>query len=423
MAITLDDFDKVWASESPLTPYEFNDSQYKQGWNFVGGTPPSRQMWDAFMKNADEKLKYLYNHEDVPVGFEYFTMNPNIPQGSLPLLGGEYSRETYSALWSWVQEQTGYLKTEAEWQALSTSNNGNVPYYSSGDGSTTFRVPSLHCWIKGSDGSAQLVGSYLQAGLPNIIGSAYDVIFGGRQEGTGALSDTNRGGSQNVQNGSGNFSFGTIVLDAHDSNSIYGNSNTVQPESIVGMWLVKAYGTIADTGQIDEQQYIDDRMQALRTEMAQGDVVSAPVGCVQAFAGSSTPSGWLFCDGSAVSRITYADLYAVIGDTYGAGDGSTTFNLPNLTDKFIQGNATSGTEHSAGLPNITGSFTVEDYYPPNIPQGAFSVATFETVRAGYAGNAWSYADVFFDASRSNQIYGSSNTVQPPSVTMRYIIKY
>ena len=85
MAITLDDFDKVWASESPLTPYAFNDSQYKQGWNFVGATPPSRQMWDAFMKNADEKLKYLYNHEDVPIGHEYFTFNPNIPQGSLPL--------------------------------------------------------------------------------------------------------------------------------------------------------------------------------------------------------------------------------------------------------------------------------------------------------------------------------------------------
>ena len=64
------------------------------------------------MQNADEKLKYLYQHEDVPLGHEYFTFNPNIPQGSLPLFGGEYDRATYSDLWNWVQQQTGYLKTE-----------------------------------------------------------------------------------------------------------------------------------------------------------------------------------------------------------------------------------------------------------------------------------------------------------------------
>ena len=171
MAVTLDDFNKIWASTSPLTPYNFTDDDYKRGWDFVGSTPPSRQMWDAFMKNADEKIQYLYQHEDVPVGFEYFTFNPNIPQGSLPLFGGEYSRETYPTLWAWVQEQTGYLKTEAEWQTLAASNNGNVPYYSDGDGSTTFRVPSLKCWVKSANGTVTEVGSYLEAGLPNITGS------------------------------------------------------------------------------------------------------------------------------------------------------------------------------------------------------------------------------------------------------------
>ena len=148
MAITIDDFNKIWASTSPLTPYTFSESNYKEGWNFIGSTPPSRQMWDSWLKMTDEKCQYLYNHEDVPVGHEYFTFNPNIPQGSLPLFGGEYSRETYSALWNWVQEQTGYLKTEAEWQTLATANNGNVPYYSDGDGSTTFRVPALDAFSK-----------------------------------------------------------------------------------------------------------------------------------------------------------------------------------------------------------------------------------------------------------------------------------
>lgn len=59
MAITTDDFEKVWASTSPLTPYAFSDAQYKEGWNFIGSTPPSRQMWDFLQKNNDEKLQYL----------------------------------------------------------------------------------------------------------------------------------------------------------------------------------------------------------------------------------------------------------------------------------------------------------------------------------------------------------------------------
>lgn len=60
---------------------------------------------------------------------------------------------------------------------------------------------------------------------------------------------------------------------------------------------------------------------------------SIPTGSVTAFAGAAAPSGWLMCNGSAVSRTTYADLFAVIGTTYGVGDNSTTFNLPNLNGK------------------------------------------------------------------------------------------
>lgn len=62
MAITIDDFSKIWASTSPLTPYEFSEDNYKSGWNFVGGTPPSRQMWDFLQKNNDEKMQYLANN-------------------------------------------------------------------------------------------------------------------------------------------------------------------------------------------------------------------------------------------------------------------------------------------------------------------------------------------------------------------------
>jgi len=76
----------------------------------------------------------------------------------------------------------------------------------------------------------------------------------------------------------------------------------------------------------------------IRSGTAQGGT-SAPTGSMLAFGGPTTaiPSGWILCDGSAVNRIDYGALFSVIGTFWGAGDGSTTFNLPPLTDRFLVG--------------------------------------------------------------------------------------
>lgn len=71
-------------------------------------------------------------------------------------------------------------------------------------------------------------------------------------------------------------------------------------------------------------------------------------GAVILYAGSSQPSGWLFCNGSAVSRATYANLFAAIGTTYGPGDGVTTFNLPNTQNNVPMGAGGSYTLGSIG---------------------------------------------------------------------------
>ena len=62
-----------------------------------------------------------------------------------------------------------------------------------------------------------------------------------------------------------------------------------------------------------------------------------PTGAIIAYGGSSAPTGWLLCNGQAVDRTTYASLYAVTGDTHGAGDGSTTFNLPDYNNSGFAG--------------------------------------------------------------------------------------
>jgi microcystin-dependent protein len=70
--------------------------------------------------------------------------------------------------------------------------------------------------------------------------------------------------------------------------------------------------------------------------LAQINSARVPSGVMLYYAAGSTPAGWLRCNGAAVSRSTYADLFAAIGTTYGVGDGSTTFNLPNPRGKFIR---------------------------------------------------------------------------------------
>lgn len=79
---------------------------------------------------------------------------------------------------------------------------------------------------------------------------------------------------------------------------------------------------------------------------------SVPIGAIQAFGGETAPEGWLICDGSVVSRETYSDLFKVIGITYGSGDGSTTFNLPDL-----RGNVAIGVSNDYALGDAGGEKT------------------------------------------------------------------
>lgn len=82
---------------------------------------------------------------------------------------------------------------------------------------------------------------------------------------------------------------------------------------------------------------------------------STPTGTVSMFAGSTAPSGWLLCQGQAVSRTTYSALFAVIGTTYGSGNGSTTFNIPNLQGRFPLGSSGS---HALGTTGGAESVTL-----------------------------------------------------------------
>ncbi|WP_440441922.1 tail fiber protein [Phascolarctobacterium succinatutens] len=168
---------------------------------------------------------------------------------------------------------------------------------------------------------------------------------------------------------------------------------------------------------------------AARTNLGIDVTYFNPTGSIIAFAGNTLPDGYLLCDGSKVSRTTYKKLFDVIGTTYGAGDGKTTFTLPNLIDRFLEGSSAAGSYREAGLPNI------EAFYDDNIGYANADKAGWHG--AVYLGNladsnittdrvsdGLEYCHTWkFDASKSNPVYGKSNTVQPAALSCKFCIKY
>ena len=147
-----------------------------------------------------------------------------------------------------------------------------------------------------------------------------------------------------------------------------------------------------------------------------------PVGTIEYFATTTPPAGYLKADGAAVGRETYPDLFAAIGTAFGEGDGSTTFNLPDLIDRFAQGSKTPGQKIEAGLPNITGEINIDNTLAG---MSHYEGALYPVNSSGYKNSQLSNNNgtpVAFDASRSNPIYGASDTVQPPALTLLPCIK-
>lgn len=146
-------------------------------------------------------------------------------------------------------------------------------------------------------------------------------------------------------------------------------------------------------------------------------IPSIPVGALHQFAGSSAPTGYLLCDGAAISRTTYSDLFGVVGTTYGSGDGSTTFNLPDLRQRFPIGVATSGTGSTIGSTGgtIDHIHTVD---PPNTTSTGPSATSNVTNTLATFPVASSSSTHDVDISQFN-----SGTANPPFIALHYIIKY
>ena len=159
------------------------------------------------------------------------------------------------------------------------------------------------------------------------------------------------------------------------------------------------------------------------------------VGTIVAYGGTTAPDGWLLCDGSAVSRSEYPRLFAVIGTAFGDGDGSTTFNLPNLQQRFPLGKGSSGTgsvigetggsiDHRHGLDHSAAAARLSwpaGGGPVRMVRRTTGVTWTSNVATTQNQSALA-ADSTSGITGGLALTGETESANPPYVTVNFIIK-
>lgn len=176
----------------------------------------------------------------------------------------------------------------------------------------------------------------------------------------------------------------------------------------------------ATTPDQDATNWVETTIAAMAAGAASGDTL--PIGSIVPYGSSTAPANWLVCDGSAVSRTTYASLFAVIGTSYGSGDGSTTFNLPNLKGRVPVGYNSSETEFDT--MGETGGEKKHTLIIDEMPSHKHNINYAPPASSGGQGNAYVYGTKEDDNNAMILAAGGDqphNNLQPYQVVC-YIIK-
>jgi microcystin-dependent protein len=175
------------------------------------------------------------------------------------------------------------------------------------------------------------------------------------------------------------------------------------------------------TASTTELNYVDGVTSNIQTQF--NNLVTIPAGVITQFGGSTAPTGWVLCDGTAYSRtVTYNNLFTAVGTTYGGGDGSTTFNVPNLKGRVPVGRDASQSEfdtlaETGGLKEVTLT-TAQIPNHSHAGQIVFGGGSGSTgVRADGIGSSQP------DTGGVNGTTGGAHTNLQPYIVVNYIIKF
>jgi microcystin-dependent protein len=185
-------------------------------------------------------------------------------------------------------------------------------------------------------------------------------------------------------------------------------------------------------------------MSILTPRLNEIETLTPPVGCMMMYVGATAPAGWALCDGATLDRTVHSRLFEIIGTSFGEGDGSTTFHLPDMRGRFPRGvdggagrdpNAGTRTASNIGgntgdnvgsveghaLQNITGNFSAERLWGgQSAATGALAVGSSPTRQpAGGTTPDTNNLAISFDASR---VVSTSTETRPVNINVNYIIK-
>jgi len=199
-------------------------------------------------------------------------------------------------------------------------------------------------WTESTDkwgvGSETFVAGTFEGNLTgNVTGNLTGAVTGNASTATALATARNIALSGDVTgsasfNGTGNISISATVANNSHNHTL----SNISDVTATATELNKMDGVTATTAEINYVDGVTSGIQAQINALTSALANSgAPSGLVSYFANTSAPTGYLECNGAAVSRSTYSDLFAAIGTTHGSGNGSSTFNVPDLRGEFIRG--------------------------------------------------------------------------------------
>lgn len=212
----------------------------------------------TFIEQLAQKLRAIGSLK--AVGDTWVSFDSSVPPGGVPFCGQEVTRALYADLWTWAQAQ-GKVKTELEWQEHAMANGGNCPYYSSGNGSTTFRMPCVLGYFKGSSVTTE-GGTYKPQKLPMPTINTFlrmDAVALGEYGATdewgndGETAYTTTGNDERKTRQE-NLPLNKRVAQVTIDEGIYQDGADVQPETYQVLVGVYAVGVIQNINNTDVQQ-------------------------------------------------------------------------------------------------------------------------------------------------------------------------
>ena len=353
-----------------------------------------------------------------------------------------------------IQTQINGKAASSHNHAASDINSGQIALAQGGTNANLSATGGTGQFLKQSSaGAAITVGALAASDMPSGIdaskiggGAVSDTEFGYLDGVTSAIQTQINGKAASSHNhAASDINSGQMALAQGGTNanlSATGGSGQFLKQSSAGAAITVGVLAASDMpsgidaskiggGAVSNTEfgYLDGVTSAIQTQINTLTTAKVPIGAVSPYAGSSAPSGWLLCYGQNVSRTTYSALFSAISTTFGSGDGSTTFTLPDLRGRVAAGKDNMGGSSASRLVNMVSGGTLgasggaerHQLSTGEMPAHTHSIATYSTGGGGgqVIQGGWAYNNFGTWTSSSTGGDGYHTNTQP-TIVLNYI---